>query len=277
MVLVTGASGYVGSAILRRLCREGREDVVGCARDSVKAAKVLPPGVRLRIADYDDADGLANAFEGVEQVVFVPGDGFGADMLRHNRNVIDAALACGVDRIVFLSILDVAADSPFYYAPVYRDAEARLRASGMGWTILRCGLYSDFVWSAWLEAAQTTGEIRLPAGSARIAPISRADVARAAAAVVQSGRTEEVFRLTGPTALSFREVAALIDSTYWETDAAEYLLRLWAEMVDPWPHAFSSLLASIAQERFAPVSADFETLTGMAPETLSSFIGRRTP
>ncbi len=132
MILVTGATGYVGRAAMRRLSAAGHA-VIAMARDARKAERTLPSGTQVRIADYDERAGLDEAF-------------------------VDEA-------------------SPFYFAPVYRDAERRLAEGGAEWTILRCGLYADFVLAHWLRPALSTGEVSLPLGPARIAPISRDDVA----------------------------------------------------------------------------------------------------
>ena len=78
-----------------------------------------------------------------------------------------------------VSIVDIADGSPFYYAPVYRDAEQKLKMSRFSSAIIRCGLYSDFILRHWLK----DGQISLPLGNARMAPISRDDVAAAALAV----------------------------------------------------------------------------------------------
>jgi NAD(P)H dehydrogenase (quinone) len=72
--------------------------------------------------------------------------------------------AAGLSRIVFTSIIDVDPESPFYFAPVYRDAERRLAASGTPSTIVRCGLYSDFILEHWLKPSVKFGEVLLAAG-----------------------------------------------------------------------------------------------------------------
>jgi len=235
----------------------------------------LPSDTEIRVSDYDDVGSLSRAFQGVRQLVFIPSDGFAQSVLGHVRNVIEAAQEGGVRRVVLLSIVDVAADSPFYYAPVYRDAESRLAGSGLEWTILRCGLYSDFIRDAWLRPALRSGKLSLPAGSARVAPISRDDVALAVAAAVDTDGAGEIFSLTGSEAVTFEEIARVFGDaqgtalTYEPIQPADYLLRLWDETEDPWPHAFSTLLASIAQGRFGLVSDDFRRLVGHEAAGLS--------
>ncbi len=183
---------------------------------------------------------------------------------------------------MFTSIIDVDETSPFYFAAVYRDAERRLIECGTEWTILRCGLYSDFLLSHWIEPARSTGVIDVPAGRSRIAPVSRDDVATAAAAVLASGTHRgQVYELTGPRAYSFDEIGEVagrafgVPIAYRPCSPADYLLRCWATMADPWPHAFATLFASVSQGRYASIFFDIQDLTGRAPEDLESFLARK--
>jgi len=280
MLLVTGASGYVGGAALRLLAqRLGAAAVAGLVRDPARAQ--APPGVALRLADYDDRAALQRAFAGVERLVCVASDGDARQVLRHHANLIDAAAAAGVGRIVFLGIVDCAADSPFYYAPVYRDAEARLAAAGPAWTILRAGLYADLVLSHWLEPALAGGELALPVAAARIAPVARDDVAVALAAAALGPHEGRRYTLSGPRAWSFAEIAAAASRAsgrplvYRPCSRADYLAHCWATMQDPWPHAFTTLCASIVEGRYVAVSDGVQALTGRAPEDFDAFLARR--
>lgn len=279
MIVVTGATGHVGGAALRRLVARGLP-VAALVRDAARAALAVPAGTPLRIADYDDRAALERAFHGVERLLFVASDGDGRAVMRHHANVIDAAAATGVAHVVFTSIVDTAAASPFYYAPVYRDAERRLAESGVGWSLLRCGLYSDFVLAHWLRQVPSTGEMKLPAGQGCIAPVSRDDVAAAAAALVAGPVRGRAYELSGPEALSLDEVATLATAAlgrairYVPSSSADYLHRLRAGLPDPWPHAFSTLCASIAEGRYGGISHDFEELTGRLPERFKEFLAR---
>jgi NAD(P)H dehydrogenase (quinone) len=103
--------------------------------------------------------------------------------MRHHANAIEAATATNIRHITLRSIVETDELSPFYLSPAYRGAERRLAACGVPSTILRCGLYSDFILKHWLVPRQTSGEFVLSTGHGRVAPISRDDVAAAVAAV----------------------------------------------------------------------------------------------
>jgi NAD(P)H dehydrogenase (quinone) len=254
MIVVTGASGYVGSRVVRQLAERGAA-VTALGRDEARLLKVIPQGIPLVIADYDDPASLDRAFAQATQLVFVASDGFAADMMRQHAHVIDAANHSAITRTVFTSIVDIEEGSPFYFAPVYRDAERRLKTARFSSTILRCGLYSDFILQHWLRETQ----ISVPLADARIAPISRDDVAAAAVHAIL-GATDEPRQLAGAASLSMAEIAAAATRalgkpySYEACAPEEYFKRLTAEVEYPWPEAFSSLCASIRAGRYAAAS-----------------------
>jgi NAD(P)H dehydrogenase (quinone) len=215
MILVTGASGYVGGRALGTLLRQGFP-AVGMIRHAGKGVPGLPPETPLRVANYDDPESLSGAFEGISTLLFISSDGDGRDVLRHHENVINAAVLQSVSSIVFTSIIDIDAESPFYYTPVYQDAERRLRRSGIAWTILRCGLYSDFILENWIKPALSSGTLSLPTGAGQIVPISRHDVALTAATVAASATRHvgNIYELTGPQPLSLHDLARVAGQAF---------------------------------------------------------------
>ena len=279
MILVTGASGFVGGKVLAALSRQGLP-AAGMVRNPGTRAASVPAEMPLRVADYDDPKSLLRAFEGVSTLLLVSSDGDGRDVLRHHANAMEAAVSRNVPSIVFTSIIDIDADSPFYFTPVYRDAERRLRESGCAWTILRCGLYSDLVLDSWIKPALSSGVVSLPTGAGRVAPVSRNDVALAAAAVVASAMKHagKTYELTGPRPLSFHDLAGAAGLAFGRPlefiacSPADYLQRAWAAMEDPWPHAFSTLCRSIEEGRYQRVTDAHQHLTGDPPTDFRKFV-----
>ena len=280
MILVSGATGHVGGAVVRRLAAAGH-DVVAMVRDPRTAAEQLPPGIALRVADYDDASALRRAFVGIDDIILISSDGAADMVMRHHAYAIEAAAAAGARHIVFTSIIDVDDRSPFYFAPVYRDAERRLAACSVPTTILRCGLYCEFILDHWLSASQVSGELALPAGDGRVAAISRDDVAAAIAVVAANpDKFPGIRTLTGSLALDFGEMTACYGEaiarqvSYRPCSVGEYRALASAQLDDPWPAAFATLCASIAEGRYGRVSNDFVALTGRAPESFHDFLRR---
>ncbi|TPM94643.1 NAD-dependent epimerase/dehydratase family protein [Mesorhizobium sp. B2-1-3A] len=276
MILVTGATGHVGRAVVSRLVSSGHE-VAALVRKPEAAQGRLPRETALRVGDYEDVSSLKAAFAGIDELVLISSDGDADAVMRHHANAISAATAAGVRHITFTSIVDVGEASPFYYAPAYRDAERRL--ASLPSTILRCGLYSDLILDTWLTSA--SGELVLPAGQGLVAPVSRDNVAAAVAAVAaRPGAARALYTITGNQTLNFDEIAAGYGEAtgqplrYRPRTLDDYLASASARLDAPWPQAFATLCAAIAEGRYASTSSDFTALTGKPPESFRDFLVR---
>jgi NAD(P)H dehydrogenase (quinone) len=148
-------------------------------------------------------------------------------------------------------------------------------------TILRCGLYSDFILDYWLAPSHASGVLMLPAGQGMMAPISRDDVAAAIAAVAaRPDKSRATYTITGHRALSFDKIATAYGEAtgqplrYHPCSVDEYMAQASGLLDDPWPHAFSTLCASIAEGRYGEVPSDFAEITGREPEGFPDFLVR---
>ena len=174
MIGVTGASGGLGSRVVRHLLvRADRSPVVALARrpDAVPGAARLT----VRFADYDDPASLRAAFAGLRTLIFISSDGVAETMRRHHEHVVAAAIAAGLEHVLYTSILDVAPDSSFYYSAVHRETEGLLAESGLGHCLARTSIFADYFLSTWIAAALDEGTLALPAGAGRMSLVSRDD------------------------------------------------------------------------------------------------------
>lgn len=269
-ILVTGSTGHLGRLVVERLLARGAApaDVVAAARTPERLDP--PAGVRTALLDYDRPETIAPALEGVDVVVLVSASEPGKRVPQHAA-VIDAAVASGVGRIVYTSILGGDA-SVLPLAPEHVETEALLAASGIPATILRNDWYTEN-YVADVARARETGEIAGSAGTGRVASASRVDYADAAAVVAlddaHAGRTYE---LAGDASWTFDELAEAIgevvgrDVTYVHLTTDEHVAALQAAGLDAGTAGFVAALdAGIAQG--ALDSTD---------RTLSQLIGRPT-
>jgi NAD(P)H dehydrogenase (quinone) len=280
MIGVTGATGAVGSRLVRHLL--GRADgVVALARrpDAVPAA----PGLTSRFADYDDPASLRAAFAGLRTLVFVSSDGVAETMRRHHEHVVATAIDAGVEHVVYTSIVDVSPDSGFYYTPVHRETEALLAESGLEHCLARTSIFTDYFVSTWVAPALAEGVLALSAGEGRMSLVTREDTASALAAAAVS-RRRGVVELTGPDTLTGAEICQNTEAEtgrrlrYAALEEDEYRHRLAGEGAPSWLiEAFTSLFASVDAGRFAGVSADGPRLTGRSHEPYAEFIRRTAP
>lgn len=200
-----------------------------------------------------------------------------AERLDEHRAFVDAAASAGVKHVVYTSFAAAAADATFTLARDHHITEEYIKESGMGWTFLRDGFYIDF-----MEAlVGQDGVIRGPAGDGRAAFVARADVSRAAAAVLaEPGRhVGRTYDLTGPAALTLTEVAETLSrirgekvSYHPETIEEAYRSRAafnapqW--QVDAWVTTYTAIGSGVMSR----VSPDIEKLTGLAPISLETYL-----
>ncbi|MFC9594802.1 NAD(P)H-binding protein [Streptomyces sp. NPDC056944] len=272
MIVVTGATGNVGRPLVELLAAAG-EDVTAVSR---RPAEGLPVGVAHRQGDLADVDGLKGLFEGAEAVyLLVAGLG---DELRP-REIVAAAVACGVRRIVFQSSQLVGTRTDSVSHEILRAFEAAVRESGVEWTVLRPGGFASnaFLWAEPVRAART---VAAPFADVALPVVDPADIAEVAAAAlrdpVHAGRT---YVLTGPVAVSPRDqVRALAEAldapvefvAQSAADARAQLVRFLPE------EAVDGMLSVMGSPRADEqvVSPDVERVLGRAPRPFSVWAGR---
>jgi NAD(P)H dehydrogenase (quinone) len=265
---ITGATGQLGRLVVQQLkARVPAADIVALVRNPSKASDL---GVTARAADYTQPGQLATALTGVDQLLLISSSEIGQRASQH-RNVIDAARAAGVRRIVYTSLLH-ADTSPLSLAGEHRETEAMLKASGLPFTILRNGWYTEN-YTGSVPAAVAGGAVIGSAGDGRISSAARADYAAAAvAALTGTGHEGKTFELAGDTAWTLAELAAEISRQtgktipYKNLPQAEYAAALAGVGL---PAGFADALAAW------DVDASRGTLFHAGHE-LSTLIGRPT-
>jgi uncharacterized protein YbjT (DUF2867 family) len=205
MILVTGATGLNGSALVRRLSAQG-VPVRALVRSAAKAAAISAlPQVEIVVGDMARPETLAEALRGVDRAMLTSS----ADpmMLEVQSNFIEAARKAGVTHVVKLSGIMPDRDSPFRFARMHGEIERRLEDSGMAFTQLRAGEFMHAYFRQ-VPSIVAKGALLLPMEDARIAMIDIGDIAEVAATVLTSaGHAGKIYPLTGPEALSMAEVA----------------------------------------------------------------------
>jgi uncharacterized protein YbjT (DUF2867 family) len=203
-VLVTGATGNVGSHVVRALRKHGLE-ARAFVRDGDKAVRMLGEYVQLAVGDFADQSSLERALSGTDAMFLACGNHPG--QVEHECAAIDAARAAGVRRVVKLSGPSAAVDSPLLFERWHGEIERHLIGSGVPYVMLRPSAYmTNLLGSA--EAIKHTGKLFAPAGSARIAYIDPYDVAAVAAATLATHwHTGMTYTLTGPRAITYTQIA----------------------------------------------------------------------
>jgi uncharacterized protein YbjT (DUF2867 family) len=276
LIAVTGATGVVGRRVAVLLSGRGvRQRLV--VRDPSRAPTLPDTEVR-QIAGYGAGDDVRAALDGVDTLCLVPG-AEAADRRQQHFAAVDAAVAAGVRRIVYLSFVDARPDATFTLVRDHWATEERIRASGVTWTFPRMNLYLDFL----PFMASPEGVIEGPAGDGRAAVVARADVAEAVAALLTSddadGRT---YDLTGPEAITLGEAAEQLSRAAGravvyrdQTVEQAYASRASYGAPDWQVTAWVSTYMAIATGELAAVSDAVPLLTGRPATSLADFLQRR--
>jgi NAD(P)H dehydrogenase (quinone) len=205
-IAITGATGQLGRLVIAKL--KGKVpavDVVALARSPAKAADL---GVIVREADYAKPETLASALAGVDTLLLISSSEIGGRAIQH-RNVIEGARKAGVRRIVYTSLLH-ADSSPLDLAPEHRQTEAEAKGSGIPFTMLRNGWYTEN-YTGFIGDALAGGAFLGCAGDGKISSAPRADYAEAAVTVLTgAGHEGKTYELAGDDAYTLSELAAEI-------------------------------------------------------------------
>ncbi|WCH97147.1 NAD(P)H-binding protein [Streptomyces moderatus] len=211
MLIVTGATGHLGTLIVDRLLERMSADRIGVSvRDVRKAAEFAERGVRVREGDFTEPDSLKHAFEDAERVLVVSAAIRGDAALTANSAAIDAAREAGAQRILYTSHQAASSTSLFPPQQVHAATEEHLKRQGVPYTALRNGFYASTL-SSYIDTALKTGTLAAPQDG----PVSwtaHEDLAEAAAvALTQDGALQGITPpLTAPHTLDFAAVADIL-------------------------------------------------------------------
>ncbi|MFI9486573.1 SDR family oxidoreductase [Promicromonospora sp. NPDC052451] len=273
-ILVIGATGHVGGALVRRLAA-GREDLTVRAMVRTPGSAGLPDGVEVVRGDLTDLDSLRAALRGIDRVFLVWPLG-GGDLARAVVDLITAH----VRRIVYLSAIGVRDDGAPAPDPIlqfHTDIEQAVRASAVEWTLLRSGGMATNT-LGWAQQVREQSAVSWIYGDGGRALVHEADLAEVAEIALLTDRLVGLApEITGPSVLTQREQASAIGNAVgrtvtwnelpaqevhevlvsggWDEETADGVLRAWASTID----------------RPEAPTPDFEAITGATGRTFGQW------
>lgn len=276
MILVTGATGQLGSATIEFLLRKlPPSQLFALVRDVNKAAALKESGVDIRVGTYDDTASLDQAMRGVDKVLLIAGTDEDKRVQQH-KNVVDAAKKAGVQLVAYTSralkdrntLVNQLMEGHF-------RTEDYLKASGLKYVLFRNILYMDAIPQFVGQSVFETG-IQLPAGQGRVAFALRNEMAEAMAnALAADDNDSKVYKLTGSEAYSFDDVAAVLtdlsgkEVTYTAVEKSAFEERLKERgLPDMMIQRVTGFITDIANGQEDEVSHDLSTLLGRKPASL---------
>jgi uncharacterized protein YbjT (DUF2867 family) len=279
MILVTGATGLNGGALIRRLSSQG-VPARALVRNTARAERLFGlPFVEVVEGDLMQPETLAGPLSGVDRAMLISSST--PDMLDAQSNFIDAAVKAGVRNVAKLSGSVCDAESPFRFARMHGEIERRLEASGLAFTNIRAGEFMNAYFRQ-VPSIVAKGAMFLPMADARIASTDVGDIARVAASILTDpGHEGKTYLITGPEALSMAEVAEKLSAATGKTvryvnvppeDAKK--AQLAAGMPPYLADALEELFAERRKGKEAQVSDVTQTVFGFPPTGFDDFARR---
>lgn len=281
-ILVTGASGHLGRAIIDSLLEKGvaASRIVAGTRSPEKLSDLTARGLRTVKADFDDPDGLEKAFTGAGTVLIVSTDALdgAGTRLRQHKAAVAAAAKAGVKRLGYTS-LPAAESSKVSFAPDHLGTEEAIKATGLPYLIFRNSWYQENLLMA-LPQALATGKWHTSAGDGKTAFVARDDIAAAiAGALANPPADSRTYTLTGTQAFTNAQVAELASRIFGKpvevvnlTDeqlAGGIRAAGLPEAVIPTLVSFDT---AIRAGDLGDITSEVETLSGRKPRSLEAYL-----
>lgn len=208
MILVTGATGQLGGAVIKQLLtKTSSSNIVAFARDIEKASTLVDQGIEVRIGTFDDVASLDKAMVGIEKVLII--STVDQNRFEQHKNVVDAAVKAGVNRVFYTGVAMENERTSVIRELMESHAQTDeyIRASGLKYTLLHNSLYMDVIPMFVGEGVLNTGVI-LPAGEGRVPFVLRREIGEAAANALLEDRPENVeYDIAHSSMYSFADVA----------------------------------------------------------------------
>lgn len=270
--LIVGASGTVGSEIVKLLNQQGQQ--VRATTGKKTAAKITG-GVEKVHVDLATGEGIKEAFDGVDRAFFLSPAGY-ADQYRVLSPLIQEAKRRKLQKVVLMSAFGANAVET---APL-RRAEIELEKSGLAYNIIRPNWFLQNFNTFWIQGIKQQGKILLPAGAAKVSFIDTRDIAAVAVKLLTSDAlNNRAFDITGPEAVDHATVAQAIARstgkkvTYEDIEPEGLRKGLLAAGLPADYTDFLLLIFGFLKQGYnATVTKEVQAILGRAPAGLDQYV-----
>lgn len=275
MILLTGATGTIGSELVKLLAPE-RDRLRVMSRDPERAAAITEMGIEVVLGDLDDPASLGAAFSGIDKLFLLTSPA--PQQVQQHSNAIEAAQRAGVGYIVRVSVIGAGIDAPFQLGRWHGETDRALADSGVAYTILQPHSFmQNLLASAPLIA--TTGELYANGGNGKFAAVDARDVAAVASnLLLHPGREGKTYTVTGPEPISYRDMATDLSKVlgrpvrYVDLPAEQMQAGMVAAGLPEWlAQDLVALNEMFGAGRAAHVSTAVPDITGRAARPFTQF------
>lgn len=307
-ILLNGVDGNFGSRSARILLeRYPHEDLIFTAPTEKGLEKYAQMGIETRIADFNNAEMLADTFQGADTVILISMPFVGPKRRAAHKIAIDAAVTAGVNRLVYTSIVGAGhEDINAYEVNDHVWTESYIKKQPIHYLLLRDSQYAEAMVSNFLEAVENTnGVLMNNMGDGKMAFISRDDCALAAACAAMSDWEDRIVDVNGAELLTIAEYVAIASEVTGKKVEYKYINddemyaffdsigvprtteEMWADTAKNFPFCSDGMVSfgrAIRLNQMNTYTDDFEKLTGQKPITVRAMfedmenhlIGERT-
>lgn len=207
MILITGATGNLGSNVVRQLIKKSNPSqfIVSSSNES-GVIKLKDKGLQARLANFSEPSTLKEAFKGIEKLLLI--STMDQNRFEQHKNVVNAAKEQGIKHIVYtsLAIKDIEKSGVKDLMISHFQMEDYIKSSGLTYTILRNTMYADAL-NQILGSNGLNQNINLPGGTGKVPYALRSEMGEATAnLLLQDNHQNITYNITGSKAYSYSDL-----------------------------------------------------------------------
>ena len=280
-ILITGASGNVGSEVVRHLSSSRKDINIKAAGHSVESVrKVIKSDDRIEPTelDYDKPDTLRQALKGVQKLFLLTP--FQSDMVELSSNMLKEVKNAGnINHIVKLSVMGADAEPGITGGRLHRQAEKMIEDSGISFTFLRPNFFMQNFVNFLSQMIREQGSFYLPAGDGKVSFVDIRDIAAVAVqALTNNYHSKKAYTITGQEAISYEDAATILSEqvgkniSYVNVSEEQTREGMKSMGMNEWFINSMMELYDITRMGYASqVSSAIEEITGRKPISFSQF------
>lgn len=280
MILITGATGNLGSSVVHYLKNQlSLNKFAVLARNLEKAQPLIESNIEVRFGDFNNINSLENAFLGIKTLVLI--STMEMNRLDQHKTVIDVAKQAGVQHIIYtsLAIQNIETSAVKELMQSHFETEEYIKQSGLDYTILRNTMYAEAIPQIIGEHVLDTG-IQLSGGLGKVPYALRDEMGEAIAnLLVQSGHKNKTYNITGSGFYSYQDITEMLSEisgkkvNYHPLENDEYVSLLESFGLPKFLiYLTSGTVLDIKSGQYEIESSDLEMLLGRKPTSLKTYL-----